>query len=134
MPNRVAHFEIHCDDLERAATFYRTVFGWDIQKWPMPEGGDYWMVMTGPREGGETGINGGMLKRPCAAPAEKVGLNAYCCTMVVENYDEIAKKIVEHGGKEAMPKMAIAGMAWQGYFIDTEGNTIGIHQPDPDAK
>jgi predicted enzyme related to lactoylglutathione lyase len=23
---------------------------------------------------------------------------------------------------------------WQGYFIDTEGNTFGIHQPDPEAR
>jgi uncharacterized protein len=25
------------------------------------------------------------------------------------------------------------GTAWQGYFIDTEGNTFGVHQPDPSA-
>jgi hypothetical protein len=25
-------------------------------------------------------------------------------------------------------------MAWQGYYLDTEGNTFGIHQPDPDAR
>lgn len=25
------------------------------------------------------------------------------------------------------------GMAWQGYYLDTEGNTFGIHQPDPSA-
>jgi len=25
-------------------------------------------------------------------------------------------------------------MAWQGYYIDTEGNTFGIHQPDPEAR
>ena len=24
-------------------------------------------------------------------------------------------------------------VAWQGYYLDTEGNTFGIHQPDPDA-
>jgi len=24
-------------------------------------------------------------------------------------------------------------MAWQGYYLDTEGNTFGIHQPDPAA-
>lgn len=132
MPNRVAHFEIHADDLERAATFYRTVFGWDIQKWPMPDGTDYWMVMTGGREEAG-GINGGMIKRPCPA-TPGTGLNAYCCTMIVDNYDEMAAKILANGGKEAMPKFAIAGMAWQGYFIDTEGNTIGLHQADKEAK
>jgi predicted enzyme related to lactoylglutathione lyase len=32
-----------------------------------------------------------------------------------------------------MPKFALPGMAWQGYFVDTEGNTFGIHQPDENA-
>lgn len=43
-------------------------------------------------------------------------------------------KILTTGGTVAMPKFAIANMAWQGYFIDTEGNTFGIHQADPNAK
>ena len=29
---------------------------------------------------------------------------------------------------------AMTGMAWQGYYLDTEGNTFGIHQPDPGAR
>jgi len=51
---RVVHFEIHADDPERAAAFYRSVFGWEIRKWDGPF--DYWLVMTGPRE--EMGIDG----------------------------------------------------------------------------
>ena len=27
--NRVVHFEIHADDIERAKKFYGDVFGWD---------------------------------------------------------------------------------------------------------
>jgi hypothetical protein len=30
--------------------------------------------------------------------------------------------------------MALAGMAWQAYYIDTEQNIFGIHQVDPNAK
>ena len=45
-----------------------------------------------------------------------------------------AKKILAAGGVVAMPKFALTGMAWQGYYLDTEGNTFGIHQPDPNAK
>lgn len=29
---------------------------------------------------------------------------------------------------------AVTGMAWQGYYKDTEGNIFGIHQPDVNAK
>lgn len=134
MTNRVAHFEIHCDNLERAVTFYQSVFGWKITKWDMPGSTEgYWMVETGPRDEAG-GINGGLIKRPCPAPALGQGMNGYCCTMVVEHYDEIAAKILAAGGMEALPKFALVGMAWQGYFVDTEGNTFGIHQPDVNAK
>ena len=132
MANRPAHFEIHTDNPERAIAFYTTCFGWEIKKW---EGGqmEYWMVMTGdPKE--PNGINGGLIRRPCPAPAPTQGLNSYCCTMVVDNYDAIAEKILANGGTIALPKMALIGMAWQGYFIDTEGNTFGLHQADKNAK
>jgi uncharacterized protein len=33
-----------------------------------------------------------------------------------------------------LPKFAVPGVCWQGYFIDTEGNTFGIFQPDPAAR
>lgn len=54
--------------------------------------------------------------------------------MQVENFDATAEKILKAGGKVAMPKVAIANMAWQGYFLDTEGNTFGLHQVDTNAK
>ena len=132
MPNRPVHFEIHAGNPERAVTFYTDVFGWEIKKW---EGGqmEYWMVMTGAKDE-PNGINGGLLRRKGDAPAEGQAVNAYVTTMIVENYDATAAKIIAAGGTEAMPKMALAGMAWQGYYKDTEGNIFGIHQPDPNAK
>ena len=131
--NRVVHFEIQADKPERAIEFYKQIFGWEFQKW---EGSptDYWMIMTGSKDSKELGINGGLLPRPCPAPALEQGTNAYTCTVQVENFDEIAKKIESAGGKIAMAKFAIPQMAWQGYFIDTENNTFGVHQPDPNAK
>ncbi len=133
MSNRVAHFEIHADSLERAIAFYRNVFGWDFQPWPMPDGTTYWMILTAPKESAEVGINGGMILRPCP-PTEGAASNAFVCTITVDSFDVIAEAILAHGGKVALPKMALAGMAWQGYFLDTEGNTFGIHQADPLAK
>ena len=132
MPNRVVHFEIHADNPERAVKFYTDVFGWEIKKW---EGGqmEYWMVVTGGKDE-PGGINGGLLRRPGTAPTIGSCSNAYVCTMMVSNFDECAAKILANGGIVAMPKMALIGMAWQGYFLDTEGNTFGIHQLDTDAK
>lgn len=33
-----------------------------------------------------------------------------------------------------MLRFALGGMVWQGYFVDTEGNTFGLHQTDLNAK
>ena len=133
MHNRPTHFEIQVDDTARAVKFYTDVFGWEITKWDSPMM-EYWMVMTAPKDSKELGINGGLLRRPAKVPSPTVGANAYVCTIDVESFDETAKKIEAAGGVVAMPKFAIAKMAWQGYFLDTEGNTFGLHQLDKNAK
>jgi len=130
--NRVVHFEIHADNPERAIAFYSAIFGWEIQKWES-DSMEYWMVMTAPKESTEPGINGGLLRRPAPLPSLDQGSNAFVCTMQVDNFDETSKKILDSGGHVAMPKFAIPKMAWQGYFLDTEGNTFGVHQPDVNA-
>jgi len=132
MPNRVAHFEIHATEPEKLAKFYVDTFGWEIKKWEYP-GLEYWMVMTGP-QGGTDGINGGMVRRKGAAPAAGAAVSGYVCTMIVADFDAMSKKILANGGTVALPKAAIPGMAWQGYFKDPDGNIFGIHQPDPTAK
>src|SRR2546425_4132441 len=67
MDHTVVHFEIPADDPERAAKFYRELFGWEISRWGNPagagEGPEYWMVRTVPTDakGQPTrpGVNGG---------------------------------------------------------------------------
>ena len=129
--NRVVHFEIQVDNPDRAMKFYKDVFGWSFAQWADNK---YWMIMTADKDSKEPGINGGLLPRPAKTPPKECGTNSYVCTVQVDNFDEIAKKIETAGGIVAMPKFAIANMAWQGYFIDTEGNTFGVHQTDENAK
>lgn len=133
MQNRVVHFEIHAEDPERAARFYSDVFGWNITKWDSPEM-EYWIVMTAPQGSTEPGINGGLLRRKGAAAADGAPVNGYVCTVQVDSIDECIKKVEAAGGTLALAKMALAGMAWQAYYKDTEGNIFGIHQADPNAK
>lgn len=129
--SRVVHFEIQADDVERAKSFYAAVFGWSFQDYGEVTGTTYWGVVTGPED--QPGINGGLLQRPAPAPALEQGTNAFVCTIGVDDYDATEARILEAGGQVALPKMALTGMAWQGYYLDTEGNTFGIHQPDPNA-
>ncbi len=130
--SRVVHFEIQADDVERAKAFYAAAFGWTFTDYGQMAGGTYWGVTTGPAD--EPGINGGLLPRPAPTPAGGAGTNAYVCTVGVEDYDETERRILAGGGQVALPKMALKGMAWQGYYLDPEGNTFGVHQPDPDAR
>ena len=44
------------------------------------------------------------------------------------------KKIESVGGKIFVPKTTVPGIGYYAYFRDTEGNTLGIAQPDPSAK
>ncbi|WP_249599076.1 VOC family protein [Peribacillus frigoritolerans] len=129
---RIVHFEIHVNDMERAKTFYGEVFGWSFQDWSGYAGMPYFGAVTGNEN--EHGIDGALMQRQSAPPETHQALNAFACTIGVENYDLTEAKIIENGGKLAMPKFALPGMAWQGYYIDPEGNTFGIHQPDVNAK
>ena len=129
--SRVVHFEIHADDVERAKSFYTAVFGWTFEDYGQFTGSPYWGIHTGRSE--EPGIDGGLLQRPAPPPAREQGANSYVCTIGVEDYDASERRILAAGGSVAMPKTALTGMAWQGYYLDTEGNTFGIHQPDPNA-
>jgi uncharacterized protein len=124
--NAPAYFEIQADNLNRAKEFYGGIFGWRFSRADgLPI--EYWRIETdGPR--------GGLLQRPAAAPAPEQGTNAFVCSMEVADFDATAAKILSRGGRVALPKFAVPGVCWQGYFLDTEGNTFGIFQPDPNAK
>jgi predicted enzyme related to lactoylglutathione lyase len=120
---RPIHFEIPADDTDRAAAFYRDVFGWKFQKWEgdMP----YWLITTG--ENAEPGIDGGLLPRPQPG-ASTVN------TIGVPSLDKILVTIAAKGGKTVVPKMAIPGIGWLAYCLDTEGNSFGVMEADEKAK
>ncbi len=120
------YFEIQADNLGRASQFYNEVFGWQFSKAQEETPVEYWRINTG-------GTAGGMLKRPSATPPPECGTNAFVCSIEVDNFDRIAGKILELGGKVALPKFAVPGVCWHGYFVDTEGNTFGVFQVDEQA-
>lgn len=124
--NTVAYFEIQADDPEAAMRFYADVFGWRFVKQeglPIP----YWRIET-------AGIHGGLLQRPADTPPAGCGTNAYVCSMEVPDFDAAAALIEQAGGQVALPKFAVPGVCWQGYFVDPEGNTFGVFQADDGAR
>lgn len=132
--NRVVHFEIQADDVDRAQKFYESVFGWTFQK-TGDEYGGYRVIVTGPGPDEmakgvameDIGINGGLMKRNGAAPAGAP--NAFTSIIGVKNIDEIMQKIEAAGGVPQTDKMEVPGIGQLRYYRDTEGNIFGIIQP-----
>lgn len=120
---RVVHFEVHADNPERAVAFYEKVFGWRFQHVPEI---DYWMVMTG--EG--PGIDGGLLRRRGPRPADGQPINAFVCTLGVDDVDRSVAAATESGARIAVPKMPIPNIGYVAYVHDPEGNILGIYQED----
>jgi uncharacterized protein len=121
----IVHFEIPADNTARASEFYKKAFGWMIN--PMPEF-DY--VMIGTTESDENGvpknagrINGGMAKR--GGPVEHIVV-----TIGVDDIDKTLASVEKLGGKTVQAKMPIGEMGFTAYFKDTEGNVVGLFQPN----
>jgi uncharacterized protein len=118
--NRFTHFELATKDLEKTATFYRDVFGWQVYKWEGPV--DYWLVDTGDRS--TPGINGGLM-------ASEGPFTGTINTIEVDDIDAYIAKVQEHGGKIILEKQTIPGVGFQAYFKDDSGIIVGLHQADP---
>lgn len=121
-----SYFEIQADDTKRAIQFYEEIFGWEFEREEnLPI--EYYRITT--RSG-----PGALLKRPADKPPQNAGTNAYLCSMQTDDFDQLSEKILVQGGKVAMPKFAVPGKCWQGYFLDTEGNVFGLFEIDENAK
>ena len=124
--NTIRYFEIQSTKPEREINFYKSVFGWAFIKEPtVPI--EYYRIET-------NSIYGGLLKRPAPVPPPGTGTNAFACSIQVANFDKTNDVILQNGGQVALPKFAVPGRCWQGYFLDTDNNTFGIFEVDENAK
>jgi hypothetical protein len=122
--DKVVHFEIPADNVERAKKFYQETFDWKIT--PVPQL-NYTLLGTVeideknmPKEKGA--INGGLTER-------SFGIQGSVLTISVDNIDEAIKKIEKQGGKIVQGKMEVPTVGFIAYFTDTEGNILGLIQP-----
>jgi hypothetical protein len=127
MDHTIVHFEIPADQPERAAKFYREMFGWNINRWENPGGMEYWMVETVETDAEgrpvRQGVNGGLMPRmyPNQPPVNYIA---------VENVDEAVAKAERLGAKVLMGKHPVPGMGWFAQLSDTEGNLFAVWQTD----
>ncbi len=132
MANLVVHFEIYAEDIERAADFYRNVFGWAFQT--MGEMNYTLVFPSGEVEYGpaKKGINGGLLLRPGLAPQDTLAApNAFVCTIGVDDIDASVEAAERHGGHVDMAITLVENVGRLAYLRDTEGNLFGVLEPLP---
>jgi uncharacterized protein len=128
----IVHFEIPVTDLEKARSFYGSIFDWKLTDWPMPDGSTYIGVHTTPineetREPLKPGaINGGIMQKN-----DKVGTPVFA--IHVSSIEEKMEMIKEAGGSEVMPKTDMMGMGFYAYAKDPSGNVIGLWEDAPKA-
>ena len=118
--SKVVHFEIPADEPDRAAGYYHDALGWEISRF-----GDepYWLVRAGEDE--ESGANGALVSRSDLHPSPVL-------TVGVEDIDDALRRVKRYG-KVAQGKLPVPGVGWSAYVLDSEGNTIGLFQPDTSA-
>jgi predicted enzyme related to lactoylglutathione lyase len=127
MKNKLSHFAIHTDDMERAKQFYEGVFDWGFASYGP---GDFLQIKTDNTEAAE--LIGALQSRKYSPVKEKIiGLE---CTIKVESVDEIVSRVERNGGNILMPKTAIPYVGWITKFLDTEGNLVCAMQEDSSAK
>ena len=119
--NRVVHFEINAKEPKRAVEFYKSVFGWKIDKWDGPQ--DYWLASTGDES--EPGINGAIM----TAGEKSSTVN----TIEVESVREYTDKIKKAGGEVVQEITTIPNIGYLAYCADTEGNVFGVMESDEKA-
>ena len=121
MANSVDFFAINADDVPRARQFYSTVFGWGFEPWGPP---GFYLIATGQKPAGSH--SGGLQERRELVPGQK--MIGFECTISVENIDQTIRAIEANGGKLAAPKFHIPTVGTVAYFMDPEGNVVGISQ------
>lgn len=127
MKNKMTHFAIHIDDIERAKKFYDGVFKWGFNSYGQD---DFLQIKADKSENSE--LIGALQSRKYSPVSDKIiGLE---CTIGVENIDETIEKVKSNGGQVIMTKTIIPYVGYIAKFLDTEGNLICAMQYDNSAR
>jgi uncharacterized protein len=124
--DRVVHFEIPAENLERAKKFYSENFGWKLNQLG-PEVGNYVLVHTGPTDAegmpqDRAFINGGMMPRDPSASSPVL-------VIAVADADRAVEQVTKSGGRLVGEILDIPNVGRYARVEDTEGNVIAVIKP-----
>lgn len=121
--NVVGWFEIPVLDMDRAVTFYETVFGYTLERHPMGLLDMAWF----PRTGEGKGSAGALVKHEGWYTPTIDGVLIYFTSPTSDIHNDL-EKIESAGGKILVPRKQVSEeYGYMAVFTDTEGNRIALH-------
>ncbi len=123
MNNAISWFEIPATDLQRAQTFYESIFDVSLIPMDMPNIKMRMFPIDDPMNGiGGAVVDGGGFHKPSATDGTLVYLNGNPDVQIVLD------KVIAAGGTIMVPKTEISPeYGFMAVIMDTEGNRIGLH-------
>ncbi|PHS27926.1 MAG: glyoxalase [Robiginitomaculum sp.] len=121
MPNKLAHFAIDAEDVERARAFYESVFDWQFEAWGPPE---FYLIRN-------AGTHGALQKR--TGPSVP-GRHGFECSIAVDDLSASMAAIKKAGGRINGAPHTIPTVGELVSFRDTEGNQAIIVQYEAEAQ
>jgi len=118
MANPFVHVELATNDLDKAKTFYQSLFDWKLNDMDMGGGMSYTMIEVG------EGTGGGMMKHPMA--------NAPSAWLAYVNVDNVAAATTRAKSLGATVFREVTEVPNAGSFsiiIDPTGAMLGLWQP-----
>jgi uncharacterized protein len=117
MPNPFVHVELRATDVEKAKSFYATLFDWKLDDVPIANGA-YTMINVG------DGTGGGIMHQP--APDTS---SAWLPYVLVEDIVASTEKAKALGATVIMDVMEVMNAGWLSIFVDPTGATLGLWKP-----
>jgi len=119
MPNKLVHFAIEADDVDRARQFYQLVFGWEFEPWGPP---GFFLI-------GNAGVHGALQLRREPLPAGRKGFE---CSIAVDDLTATMDLIESANGRIVGVRNTIPTVGDLVSFQDTECNEAIIIQYTPE--
>jgi len=120
-PNAIGWFDIYVEDMDRAVTFYESVFEQKLEKIVDPTGET--QMMSFPENMKAYGASGALVKTKHSRP----GVGGTMVYFSVEDCSVQESRIIGAKGKIVRPKFSIGEFGWVTLCVDTEGNMFGLN-------
>jgi uncharacterized protein len=118
MANPFVHVELATSDLDKAKSFYRSLFDWKLNDMDMGGGMSYTLVEVG------EGTGGGMMKHPMpGAPS------AWLAYVNVDDIAAATAKAISLGATILRPVTEVPNAGSFSIIVDPTGAMLGLWQP-----